>query len=132
MRPDLVTIAKGLGAGYQAIGTTLRRDDLRRHRGRLGLLPARLHLPGAPDRMHAAGLAVQQAIVEEQLLGRVREQGARLREPCSSASAATFTSATSGEGAVQALSWWPTERATAVRQALGCMPACGRRPWRAA
>ena len=28
----------------------------------------------------AAGLAVQQAIVEEQLLGRVRAQGARLRE----------------------------------------------------
>ena len=80
VRPDLVTIAKGLGAGYQAIGATLATraiyDAIVAGSGFFQHGYTYMAHPTAC----AAGLAVQQAIVEEQLLGRVREQGARLRE----------------------------------------------------
>ena len=80
VRPDLVTIAKGLGAGYQAIGATLAAraiyDAIVAGSGFFQHGYTYMAHPTAC----AAGLAVQQAIVEEQLLGRVREQGARLRE----------------------------------------------------
>jgi hypothetical protein len=78
--PDLVTIAKGLGAGYQPIGATLASaticEAIRTGTGffRHG------HTYMAHPVACAAGLAVQQALVEEQLLGRVRSQGARLKE----------------------------------------------------
>ena len=80
VRPDLVTIAKGLGAGYQPIGAVLVAG---------AIFEAILNGSGFFQHGHtymahptacAAALAVQETIAEEQLLGRVRLQGARLRE----------------------------------------------------
>jgi hypothetical protein len=79
VRPDLVTIAKGLGAGYQAIGATLvSRAIYEAIVAGSGFFQHGYTYMAHPTAC-AAGLAVQQAIVEEQLLARVREQGARLR-----------------------------------------------------
>ncbi|MGR3984251.1 MAG: aspartate aminotransferase family protein [Gammaproteobacteria bacterium] len=78
VRADLVTIAKGLGGGYQPIGATL--------------LDARIHAAlaagsGAFQHGHtylghalaaAAALAVQQTIQREGLLDNVRQRGAEL------------------------------------------------------
>jgi adenosylmethionine-8-amino-7-oxononanoate aminotransferase len=79
VRPDLVTIAKGLGAGYQAIGATLASraiyDAIVAGSGFFQHGYTYMAHPTAC----AAGLAVQQALVDEQLLDRVRQQGARLR-----------------------------------------------------
>lgn len=78
--PDIVTIAKGLGAGYQAIGATLAsRAICEAIRDGSGFLQHGHTYMGHPIAC-AAGLAVQETIAEEQLLGRVRLQGARLRE----------------------------------------------------
>ena len=135
VRPDLVTIAKGLGAGYQAIGATLViARDLRRHRGRLGLLPARLHLHGAPDRVRggpggAAGDRRGAAARSGAATGRpaARAPGRALRRPCprrrhprDAACSGARAGRRSGEQ-------------TAVR--AGAPAACPRarpRPWRAA
>jgi adenosylmethionine-8-amino-7-oxononanoate aminotransferase len=78
--PDLVTIAKGLGAGYQPIGATLASaticEAIRKGTGFF----QHGHTYMAHPVACAAGLAVQEALVEEQLLGRVRSQGARLKD----------------------------------------------------
>ena len=48
--PDLMTVAKGLGGGYQPIGAVLLAKRIYRGlRQRLGRLPARPHLYGPPD-----------------------------------------------------------------------------------
>ena len=50
--PDLVAVAKGLGAGYQPIGALLASGKVvRRGREGVGVLPARPHLPRPPDRL---------------------------------------------------------------------------------
>ena len=78
--PDLVTVAKGLGAGYQAIGAVLVQ-------GRI--FEAILKGSGFFQHGHtyighptacAAALAVQKTIRDEQLLGRVKVMGERLEE----------------------------------------------------
>jgi adenosylmethionine-8-amino-7-oxononanoate aminotransferase len=80
VRPDLVTVAKGLGAGYQPIGATLvARPVFEAIRDGSGFFQHGHTYMGHPLAC-AAALAVQQTIAEEQLLGRVRQQGARLRE----------------------------------------------------
>jgi adenosylmethionine-8-amino-7-oxononanoate aminotransferase len=80
VRPDLVTIAKGLGAGYQPIGATLvSRPIFEAIRDGSGFFQHGHTYMGHPLAC-AAALAVQRTIAEEQLLGRVRLQGARLRE----------------------------------------------------
>ncbi len=77
--PDLVTIAKGLGAGYQAIAATLAsREICEAIRTGSGFFQHG-HTYMAHPVACAAALAVQDAIAEEQLLGRVKVQGARLR-----------------------------------------------------
>jgi adenosylmethionine-8-amino-7-oxononanoate aminotransferase len=79
VRPDLVTIAKGLGAGYQPIGATqVARAIFEAIRDGSGFFQHGHTYMGHPLAC-AAALAVQQTIAEEQLLGRVRQQGARLR-----------------------------------------------------
>jgi adenosylmethionine-8-amino-7-oxononanoate aminotransferase len=78
--PDIVTIAKGLGAGYQPIGATLASATIcEAIRTGTGFFQHG-HTYMAHPVACAAGLAVQEALVEEQLLGRVRSQGARLKE----------------------------------------------------
>ncbi|MDZ7786626.1 MAG: aspartate aminotransferase family protein [Halofilum sp. (in: g-proteobacteria)] len=50
--PDMITVAKGLGAGYQPIGALLVSDAIYGAvPRRLGLLPARAHLHGARERL---------------------------------------------------------------------------------
>jgi adenosylmethionine-8-amino-7-oxononanoate aminotransferase len=80
VRPDLVTIAKGLGAGYQPIGATLVSRAIYEAVVAGSGFFQHGHTYMAHPTACAAGLAVQQTIVEEQLLGRVRQQGARLHE----------------------------------------------------
>jgi adenosylmethionine-8-amino-7-oxononanoate aminotransferase len=80
VRPDLVTVAKGLGAGYQPIGATLVSGAIHEAIVAGSGFPQHGHTYMAHPTACAAALAVQEAIVDEQLLGRVRLQGARLRE----------------------------------------------------
>jgi hypothetical protein len=78
--PDIVTIAKGLGAGYQPIGATLASATIcEAIRTGTGFFQHG-HTYMAHPVACAAGLAVQEALANEQLLGRVRSQGARLKD----------------------------------------------------
>jgi adenosylmethionine-8-amino-7-oxononanoate aminotransferase len=78
--PDIVTLGKGLGAGYQPIGavgcTTAVHDAVANGSGAL--------MHGQTYNAHpvgcAAALAVQRVIATEELLGRVREAGERLSD----------------------------------------------------
>ena len=77
--PDLLTIAKGLGGGYEPIGAVL----LGRHiydsfAGGSGFFQHGHTYMGHPLAC-AAGLAVQETIRRDDLLANVREQGALLR-----------------------------------------------------
>jgi adenosylmethionine-8-amino-7-oxononanoate aminotransferase len=77
--PDLLTIAKGLGAGYQPIGATLVSDRI--HAAIVGGSGFFQH--GHTYIGHAtacaAALEVQRVIAEENLLQNVRERGEQLR-----------------------------------------------------
>lgn len=78
--PDIVTIAKGLGAGYQPIGAMLvHRHIVETIRNGSGFFQHGHTYMGHPTAC-AAALAVQEVIQEENLLERVREMGERLRE----------------------------------------------------
>ena len=80
VRPDLVTIAKGLGAGYQAIGATLVSATIfQAIRDGSGFFQHGHTYLGHPTAC-AAALAVQQIIQEEGLLTNVDQQGAKLQE----------------------------------------------------
>ena len=76
--PDLVTIAKGLGGGYQPIGAVLAQQRLVEafERGS-GLFQHGHTYIGHPVAC-AAALAVQETIIKENLLENVRQQGERL------------------------------------------------------
>jgi hypothetical protein len=78
--PDLLCIAKGLGAGYQPIGAVLVADKI--HRAFRDGSGAFLH--GHTYMAHptacAAALAVQRAIRSRDLLANVRRQGAALAD----------------------------------------------------
>lgn len=78
--PDLITIAKGLGGGYQPIGAFLASDKiidpLRKGSG----LFQHGHTYLGHSTACAAALAVQQVIHNENLLTQVREQGNYLRQ----------------------------------------------------
>jgi adenosylmethionine-8-amino-7-oxononanoate aminotransferase len=80
VRPDLVTVAKGLGAGYQPIGAVLVAGVIfEAIRDGSGFFQHG-HTYMAHPTACAAALAVQETIAEEQLLSRVQLKGARLRE----------------------------------------------------
>ncbi|MDH3660682.1 MAG: aspartate aminotransferase family protein [Alphaproteobacteria bacterium] len=80
VRPDLVTIAKGLGAGYQPIGATLVSATIfQAIRDGSGFFQHGHTYLGHPTAC-AAALAVQQIIQEESLLASVDQQGAKLQE----------------------------------------------------
>ena len=77
--PDLLTIAKGLGAGYQPIGATLvHRKIFEAIRDGSGFFQHGHTYMGHPAAC-AAGLAVQETIRDDGLLDNVRTQGAALR-----------------------------------------------------
>lgn len=77
--PDLITIAKGLGGGYQPIGAVLAHsrivEPIRRGSGLFQHGHTYIGHPMAA----AASLAVQQVIQRDKLLAAVRERGAYLR-----------------------------------------------------
>jgi adenosylmethionine-8-amino-7-oxononanoate aminotransferase len=73
--PDMITLAKGLGGGYQPIGAVLIREALAQEieRGSGGFQHGHTyvgHMVAA-----AAALEVQKVISEERLVDRVREKG---------------------------------------------------------
>jgi adenosylmethionine-8-amino-7-oxononanoate aminotransferase len=77
--PDLLTCAKGLGAGYQPIGAVLlSRAIYDAVRAGSGAFQHGFTYIGHPAAC-AGALAVQQAIEREELLARVRAQGQALR-----------------------------------------------------
>ncbi|GGO87630.1 aspartate aminotransferase family protein [Marinobacterium nitratireducens] len=82
--PDITTIAKGLGAGYQPIGATLVSGKIYRAIEEGSGFFQHGHTYIGHATACAAALAVQRTIEEKQLLARVRELGAgleaRLRE----------------------------------------------------
>lgn len=79
VEPDIVTVAKGLGGGYQPIGAVLVRtehaDAIRSGSGAL----EHGHTYMAHAAACAGALAVQQVIEEDRLLERVRARGESLR-----------------------------------------------------
>ena len=78
--PDLVTIAKGLGGGYQPIGAVLASDRIvDALRKGSGLFQHGHTYIGHPTAA-AAALAVQKIIQRDGLLQRVRERGAQLKQ----------------------------------------------------
>jgi hypothetical protein len=77
--PDIVTCAKGLGAGYQPIGAALVTGEIYQAiAAGTGSFQHGFTYIGHPMTC-AAGLAVQQTIERERLLDNVRKQGAVLR-----------------------------------------------------
>ncbi|WP_175941786.1 aspartate aminotransferase family protein [Burkholderia pyrrocinia] len=77
--PDLLTIAKGLGAGYQPIGATLVSDRIYRTivDGSGFFQHGHTYLGHATA--CAAALEVQRVIADEKLLDNVKARGAQLR-----------------------------------------------------
>jgi adenosylmethionine-8-amino-7-oxononanoate aminotransferase len=78
--PDMICVAKGLGAGYQPLGATLVHERIvNAVRDGSGFFQHGHTYMGHPTAA-AAGLAVQGAIEDDGLLERVRVMGARLEE----------------------------------------------------
>ncbi len=77
--PDMITIAKGLGGGYQPIGALMVREDLVEivEKGS-GFFEHGHTYVGHPTAC-AAGLAVQKVLEEDGLLERVRTMGVIVR-----------------------------------------------------
>jgi adenosylmethionine-8-amino-7-oxononanoate aminotransferase len=83
--PDIIATAKGLGAGYAAIGAVLCADHVYRaiEKGSRRF-PLGHTWDGAPLSC-AVGLAVLDVLRSEGLVDRVRDRGARLREELAAA-----------------------------------------------
>jgi adenosylmethionine-8-amino-7-oxononanoate aminotransferase len=77
--PDLMAVAKGLGAGYQPIGAMLLSKKIHEVIANGSGFFQHGHTYMGHPCAAAAGLAVQQVIRDEGLLENVRAQGARLR-----------------------------------------------------
>ncbi len=78
--PDIMTVAKGLGAGYQPIGAALMAEKLyQAFAGGSGAFQHGHTYIGHPIPC-AAALAVQQVIRRDNLLENVRRQGERLQQ----------------------------------------------------
>src|SRR5919201_4694264 len=78
--PDLVATAKGLGAGYAAIGAVLVREHVYEAFARGSRKFTLGHTWDGAPLSCAVGLAVVDALRSEGLVERVRERGLRLRE----------------------------------------------------
>ena len=78
--PDLMTIAKGLGGGYQPIGAVLVRDTIHDAVAKGSGFFQHGHTYLGHPMACAAALAVQRVIQRDNLLDAVKRQGAGLRE----------------------------------------------------
>ncbi len=78
--PDMISLAKGLGAGYQPIGALMVREELAEviEQGSGAFNHGHTYVGHATA--CAAGLAVQQVFEEENLIPRVAEMGGRLAQ----------------------------------------------------
>jgi hypothetical protein len=83
--PDIIATAKGLGAGYAAIGAVLCREEVYEAvaRGSRRFTPGHTW-DGAPVAC-AVGLAVLEALRSERLIERVRDRGPSLRDELANA-----------------------------------------------
>jgi len=78
VRPDILTIAKGLGGGYQPIGAMLCSDSIYRTiESGSGFFQHGHTYHGHPAAC-AAGLAVLTTLIDEQFIGRVQARGSQL------------------------------------------------------
>jgi adenosylmethionine-8-amino-7-oxononanoate aminotransferase len=77
--PDILTMAKGLGAGYQPIGAFLAHDKIVRALESGSGQLKHGHTYAGHTLACAAALAVQEAIEEENLLARVKDLSVKLR-----------------------------------------------------
>ena len=78
VRPDILTIAKGLGAGYQPIGAMLCSNDIYRAiEAGSGFFQHGHTYLGHPAAC-AGAHAVVTTLLNEQLIGRVKDQGRKL------------------------------------------------------
>lgn len=77
--PDILTMAKGLGAGYQPIGAFLAHDKIVRALESGSGQLKHGHTYAGHTLACAAALAVQEAIEEENLLARVKDLAVKLR-----------------------------------------------------
>ncbi|WP_296478165.1 aspartate aminotransferase family protein [Roseinatronobacter sp.] len=77
--PDLLTIAKGLGGGYQPIGATLLSEKIYRAFAEGSGFFQHGHTYMGHPMAAAAGLAVQKVIKQDNLLANVQEMGQELR-----------------------------------------------------
>jgi adenosylmethionine-8-amino-7-oxononanoate aminotransferase len=77
--PDIITVSKGLGAGYQPVGAVLARGTIveRLRQGSGSFLHGHTYI-GHPVAA-AAALAVQQVIARDGLLEQVQRRGATLK-----------------------------------------------------
>jgi adenosylmethionine-8-amino-7-oxononanoate aminotransferase len=78
--PDIIATAKGLGAGYAAIGAVLVRDHVYRAFAEASRQFTLGHTWDGAPLSCAVGLAVLDVLRTEGLVDRVRERGARLRD----------------------------------------------------
>jgi adenosylmethionine-8-amino-7-oxononanoate aminotransferase len=77
--PDIIATAKGLGAGYAAIGAVLVREHVYEAFARGSRRFTLGHTWDGAPLACAVGLAVLEAVRSEGLVERVRERGAKLR-----------------------------------------------------
>ena len=79
IKPDLVTLAKGLGGGYQPIGAVISQGFI--HQGIVEAFGAFAHGHSYVGHatVAAAGLAVMRVLEEEDLLAKVQHTGEMLR-----------------------------------------------------
>lgn len=83
--PDLLTIAKGLGGGYQPIGATLMSDRIYQAFAQGSGFFQHGHTYMGHPVAAAAALAVQKVIARDHLLDNVQAMGAHLRDTLQSA-----------------------------------------------
>lgn len=76
--PDLMTVAKGLGGGYEPIGATLMSEKIFRSFNQGSGFFQHGHTYLGHPLACAAGLAVQRVIKRDRLLDNVKQMGARL------------------------------------------------------
>ncbi|MEX0707737.1 MAG: aspartate aminotransferase family protein [Woeseia sp.] len=73
--PDIVTLAKGIGGGYQPLAAVVLRDNIATELSRAGFAHGHTYIGHAIA--CAAGVAVQNVIDRDDLLARTRDQGTR-------------------------------------------------------
>jgi len=79
-RPDIIATAKGLGAGYTAIGAVLCQDHVYEAIARGSRRFTLGHTWDGAPLSCAVGLAVMQVLRSEDLIERVRQRGPNLRD----------------------------------------------------